>query len=196
MDRSNEIKLRLEAVSDKEWMNIIHELTAFVHFKLQGWKMKKGAHSEQNLGIDAVNYYVNGAIEKIFYLKWDWKYEKYSLLEQLKLTIGSMMSSNVEIYKNKKIVVTTTEDDVLNIMAQNASEDYSDETYKLFRQALDECSKDNEDLQLYVLALDEGRTFDELSDITGFDKTKLYALQKKIGLRVKKYLQTKKEKSI
>ncbi len=193
MDRDTEIQKRLEAVFDKEWIVIVDKLTIFVHFKLRGWKMFKGAHSEQNLGIDAVNYYVNGAIEKLISLQWDWKYEKYTLFEQLKTIIGSMISTNVESFKSKKEKVILMEDKKLTTLVENETDDNSDDTYELFKEALEACSKDDDDLQLYVMALDEYNTFDEIADATGFEKKKLYVLQKKIGRRIEKYLETKKE---
>jgi hypothetical protein len=196
MERKSEIQSRLESTSDKDWLNIVDELTKFVHFKLKGWKIKKGAHSEQNLGIDAINYYVNGAIEKVFSFSWEWKYEKYSLIDQLKVIIGSMMSSNVESYKIKKGYNYPIEDGKINALAEKESEFENDEQYDLFRIALEECSKNDEDLQLYVMALDECNSFDDISKLTGFEKKKLYVLQKKITRRIENYLKTKKESAL
>lgn len=196
MDSKTETQTRLEAISDKEWILIVDELTRFVHFKLKGWKIKMGAHSEQNLGIDAINYYVNGAIEKIISHSWEWKYEKYSLIEQLRVIIGSMMSSNVESYKNKKGECYPTEDKKLNSLAEKETDGENNEQYEIFHKALYECSKDDEELQLYVMALDESNSFDEISRLTGFEKKKLYVLQKKIGRRIENYLKIQKESTL
>ena len=102
MEKDNEILERLHAIKDKEWLEISDKLTVFVHFKLKGWKILRGAHSEQNLGVEPVEYYVGEAIGKLFGLEWEWQFEKYSLIDQLKRIVGSMISTNVENYRKKR----------------------------------------------------------------------------------------------
>jgi len=63
----------------------------------------------------------------------------------------------------------------------------------LFKKAIEECSKDDEDLQLYAMALDECNSFDEMSGELEWDKKKLYSLQQKLTRRVIKYFETNKE---
>ena len=43
------------------------------------------------------------------------------------------------------------------------------------------------------MALDECNSFDEMVETLGFEKKKLYSLQKKMTRRVLSYLETKKE---
>jgi len=194
MDNHKEILKRLHAVPDKEWLDVVDKLTTFVHFKLKG-RIIFGAHSEKFLGVEPVEYYVDGAISKLFGLEWEWQYEKYSLLEQLKRIVGSMISTNVESFKKKKEKELPTEDEIINVIIEksNADNKDDDDLYELFKKAIEECSKDDEDLQLYAMALDECSSFDEMSDELGWDKKKLYSLQKKLTRRVIKYLETNKE---
>jgi len=194
MDNSKEILKRLHAISDIEWLEIVDKLTMFVRFKLKG-KTIFGAHSEQNLGVEPVEYYVDEAIAKLFGLEWEWQFEKYSIIDQLKRIVGSMISTNVESFKKKKEKVLPTENESLNILAEkvNICNGGDDSNYEIFKIALEECSKDDEDLQLYVMALDECNSFTEISEQTGWDKKKLYSLQQKITRKVIKYLETKKE---
>ena len=104
MEKDKKILKRLHAVPDREWLEVIDKLTIFVRFKLKG-KTIFGAHSEQYLGVEPVEYYVDEAIAKLFSLEWEWKFEKHSLIEQLKRIVGSMISTNVESFKKVNIIL-------------------------------------------------------------------------------------------
>ncbi|HSV87842.1 MAG TPA: hypothetical protein VLH61_04310 [Bacteroidales bacterium] len=192
MDNDKEILQHLNSITDIEWMDVVDKLTTYVHFKLKG-RTLFGAHTEQNLGGNPVDYYVDEAIGKLFSLEWKWQFEKYSLLEQLQRVVGSMISTNVEKFKTKKEDIILMEEDKLISMEKSEINDYDVEYYEIFKKALEECSKDDEDLQLYVMALDECISFDEMVTATGFEKKKLYVLQKKMTRRVTTYLETNKE---
>lgn len=192
MDNDKEILQHLNSITDIEWMDVVDKLTTYVHFKLKG-RTLFGAHSEKILGGNPVDYYVDEAIGKLFSLEWKWQFEKYSLLEQLQRVVGSMISTNVEKFKTKKEDIILMEEDKLISMEKSEINDYDVEYYEIFKNALEECSKDDEDLQLYVMALDECISFDEMVTATGFEKKKLYVLQKKMTRRVTTYLETNKE---
>ncbi len=194
MEKDNEILKRLNSITDKEWMKIVDNLTKWVYYKLKG-KTLFGAHSEENLGIKPTEYYVDGAIEKLFSLEWKWKYEKYTLSEQLQAIAGSMISENVRKYIAKEETIIPTEDEKLNfLLEKNSSEEYDDGTYQLFLDALSFCTNDDDELQLYSAAILTCSSFDEMSDELGWDKSKLYVLQRKLARRIIKHLETKKGK--
>lgn len=194
MENDKEILDRLYAISNEEWLETVKKLTSFVYFKLQG-KTLFGAHSESNLGVNPVEYYVDTAVEKLFNLEWKWQFEKYSLFEQLQRIVGSMISANVEKYRtNKDDKAILVDDELLSSLSEKIiDESTTNELYDIFKDALEVCSKDDEELQLYVMALDECSTFDEMSIILGMEKKRLYVLQKKLTRRVKGYLETKKK---
>lgn len=194
MEKDKEILERLHAIKDKEWLEILDKLTVFVRFKLKG-KTIFGAHSEQNLGVEPVEYYVDEAIGKLFGLEWEWQFEKYSLIDQLKRIVGSMISTNVENFRKKKEKVIPTENESLSVLVEkvNVNNENDDVNYQLFTEALEKCSQDDEELQLYVMALDECNSFDDMSIELGWGKKTLYSLQQKMARRVIKYLETKKE---
>ena len=194
MEKDKEILERLHAIKDKEWLEVLDKLTVFVRFKLKG-KTIFGAHSEQNLGVEPIEYYVDEAIGKLFSLEWEWQFEKHSLIDQLKRIVGSMISTNVENYRKKKEKVLPTENETLSVLAEkvNVNNKNNDVNYQLFTEALEKCSQDDEELQLYVMALDECNSFDDMSIELGWEKKKLYSLQQKMTRRVIKYLETKKE---
>ena len=191
-ENDKEILKRLHAISDKEWVEVIDKLTTYVHFKLKG-KTLFGAHTEQNLGVNPMDYYVDEAIAKLFSLEWKWQFEKYSLIDQLKRIVGSMLSTNIEKYKAKKEHVYPTDDETLNALVEKENIEDNDKTHKLFQEALEVCSKDDEELQLYVFALNECDSFEEMSYSLGWEKKKLYSLQKKMTRRITKYFETKNE---
>lgn len=192
MENDKEIRKRLDAISDKEWIDIIDKLTNWVSWKLKR-KTLSGAHSEQNLGVNPVNYYVTEAISKLFAFEWEWKFEKFTLLEQLQRIAGSIISANVVKFKKQKGEIVPTEDEILDaLLEKNSSEEIDDNNYQLFLNALSECTKDDDELQLYALAIHECNSFDEMSKELGWDKAKLYVLQKKLTRRIIKHLETKK----
>jgi hypothetical protein len=192
MDNDKEILQHLNVISDKDWLDVVGKLTMYVHFKLKG-RTLFGAHSEHNLGGNPVAYYVDEAIGKLFSLEWKWQFDKYSLLEQLQRVVGSMISTNVEKFKAKKENLTLMDEEKLVLLEKSKIYDIEVEYYEVFKQVLEECSKDDEELQLYVMALDECISFDEMVTATGFEKKKLYVLQKKMTRRVTTYLETNKE---
>lgn len=204
MDRKSHISEKLNSVSDKEWGEIIDKLTVFLRFKLKG-RVKYGAHSEENLGVDAINFYIEDAIQKLFEHKWDWKFEEYNIIEQLKRIISSSISENVRKEKHKlkdgdkncevfKIIPTDPTILATLIEQQDDSDCETDQSLKLFEEILIECSKDDPDLELLVLALQETNDSDEIVRQFGWDKTKLYSLQRKLYRRVRRFSEIKRIK--
>ncbi len=191
MEEKDEILKKLLAIQDNEWQIIIKKLANHVRYRLKG-KILFGAHSEQNLYFEPINYYVDGAIEKLFSLDWKWKFDKYTLDEELKRVANSMISESVRKYRVKKDrneIPLLIDQQQIEASCGIEDEEYSEEDYSIFREALDKCSEDDEDLQLYVMALSDCKSFDEIENITGFEKKKIYSLQKKLTRRIESYLQ-------
>ena len=207
MDRNKTISEKLDSISDEEWLAIFNKLTVYVRFKLKG-RTKYGAHTEANLGIDALNFYIEDAVQKLFEHTWDWKFEEYNLLEQLKRIISSTISENVRKENTKKnqkerdenadktVEIVPTESEKLIWLAEemNTSEDLTKETLEQFEKILVECSKDEPDLELLVMALLETADSDEIAKQFKWDKSKLYTLQRKLYRRVRKYAEVQKIK--
>ena len=194
MEKDNEILKRLHSVTDKEWIGIVDSLTKWVYFKLNG-KTLFGAHSEHNLGVTPINYYVDGAIEKLFSLEWKWKYEKYTLLEQLQAIAGSMISENVRKFKTQKVINTPMKDiELYSLIGKNNAEEYDDSVYQSFLDTLSICTSDDEELLFYSVAVLTCNSFDEMSKELDWDKSKLYTMQRKLARRIIKYLETKNSK--
>lgn len=47
---------KLDAVTEKRWREALDELTAYLRWRLKG-RNKRGAHSERELGMPALDYY-------------------------------------------------------------------------------------------------------------------------------------------
>lgn len=60
---------RLETVSDKQWREALDELTVYLNWRLAG-KTKRGAHSEKELGMPALDYYTEEAVVKLIEGEW------------------------------------------------------------------------------------------------------------------------------
>ena len=63
---------RREAVSDKQWRDALDELTAYLRWRLKG-RTQRGAHSERELGMPALDYYQEEAVVKLIEGDWSGK---------------------------------------------------------------------------------------------------------------------------
>ncbi|MEM8999822.1 MAG: hypothetical protein AAGB24_06120 [Bacteroidota bacterium] len=98
---------RLDAVSTKEWENALKKCHDHLTLRLSN-KTKYGAHSSENLGFPAVDYYTEYAYDSIIYGHWEWK-EEFDLGQQLIRIADSRISTIVDSFvraneKNKKRV--------------------------------------------------------------------------------------------
>ncbi|MEZ5199296.1 MAG: hypothetical protein R2764_23810 [Bacteroidales bacterium] len=197
MDRNDIISRMLTAIPDTEWKNIIDELTVFVGYKLKG-KTVFGAHSENTLGVEPIQYYIHDAIEKLFSHTWDWKYEDYTITEQLKRIIGSTISENVRKEKVKQnIKELSVEPNTLSHLAGKVNNSEVDEEdaetkIKVFEEILFECSKDDPELEILVLALFETSDTNKIAEQTGWEKKKIYSLHRKLYRRARSYKASQK----
>jgi len=204
MKRHQQIFEKLSSIPDHEWIEIIDKLTVHVNFKLKG-RTIFGAHSEKKLGMKAIDFYIEDAIQKLYEHKWDWQFEKFTLLEQLIRIIDSTISENVRKYKvlqkekekaeakaeiPKSVEFIPTESEKIEWLADKKlipEEDNSEETLNKFNKILEICSQDDSELEILVLAQQETSDSDEIIKQCGWDKKKLYTLQRKLYRRVRKY---------
>ena len=71
---------RLETVSDKQWREALDELTAYLRWPLKG-RTQRGAHSERELGMPALDYYQEEAVVKLIEGDWKWQ-DRFTLGKQ------------------------------------------------------------------------------------------------------------------
>ena len=85
---------RLEAVSDKQWREALDEVTAYLRWRLKG-KTKRGAHSEQELGMPALDYYQEEAVVKLIEGDWQWQ-ERFTLGKQLEKIAADLVTKQTQ----------------------------------------------------------------------------------------------------
>ncbi|MEO1032767.1 MAG: hypothetical protein AAFX55_15250 [Bacteroidota bacterium] len=88
---------RLEGVTDIEWKIALKKAENHLNYRLWN-RTKYGAHTVENLGIPAKEYYLNFAYMSILYGTWQWK-DEYDLTQQMIRIIDSRISTVVESYK-------------------------------------------------------------------------------------------------
>ena len=63
---------RLEGVSEQDWCEALDELTAYLTWRLKG-KTQRGAHSERESGMPALDYYQEEAVVELIEGDWKWQ---------------------------------------------------------------------------------------------------------------------------
>ncbi|KAA6303896.1 hypothetical protein EZS27_044461 [termite gut metagenome] len=69
-------------------------------------------------------------------------------MRQLQRIVGSMMSENIRKYETKEEkIILMADEELITIVDKNSVEEYDDEMYQSFLDALSECTNDDGDLQ-------------------------------------------------
>jgi hypothetical protein len=163
--RKRQIKQELDKFSEQDWADICTRCKSYLEKKLFN-KTQYGAHSEKELGLPAIDYYLNESIAKLFAFDWEWKFEKYNIIEQIIRIASSLISKNVDKYRTKKkseqIKVETEYND-------NFTFDIFDEVYDGEIDQILECIeriiKGNDALQILWESTKEGLKSAEIAEI-------------------------------
>ncbi len=124
---------------------------------------------------------------------WDWKFEKYTLTEQLIRIINSMISEQVRKFKVEKAKLPviqytddeTTLDDPQDLLTDEAAaekEGIIDEFLNLTQEAI----KGDDNLEMLYLHLMEGKEYSEIAKEMNMEIKKIYKLAEKLKEKVKK----------
>ena len=178
----NTIASKLESISDEQWTIISKRCKKALGSKLLG-KTEFGAHSEKTLGTPAVDYYFKESITKIFGFEWEWKFEKYSIEEQVLRISGSLISRQVESYKGNKNSISETELD------ENLNYDVFDEVYDdnidNILNCIEMITESDIDLSMYWLSIKEGLKPKEISQTLEKPIKQVYKLNEKLIYQAK-----------
>ena len=101
MSARTEVLDKLHRVIEKEWAGVMKVCKEHINMKVRH-KTLFGAHSQVRLGMDPFQFYFHEALTKLYEGVWDWQYEKFSLLEQMKRIIDSIISEEVRKSKTAK----------------------------------------------------------------------------------------------
>ncbi len=196
---------RLEGVSEQDWREALDELTAYLTWRLRG-KTAKGAHSEKVLGMPAFDYYQEEAVVKLIEGDWKWQ-DHFTLGKQLEKIAANLITKQKERYerehpwmkddpstgsgtdenheerfikrKPELIAFTDDIDQYADVMDDNGQEEL-DETYAVVMALV----ADNEELTLYVQAIQECNSFFDLPERMGIPIKRVYRLQEKLMRRI------------
>lgn len=199
-----EVSKRLNEISDGEWKIVIKKCKDHIRLKLNQ-KCATGAHSEKNLGMKAFDHYFGTAIEKIYDGVWDWKFEKFSILEQLIRMINSMISEVVRKYRvhhdrgdehyPKEVFEICYEDvessfyglsDPDEVEPLEAGESHYDKMLESVTNAID----GDDELESYFLCVMDGMNASEIGEKMDWSIKKVYKTTEKLQREVRSYIKT------
>lgn len=173
--RKREIERQLKLVSPEEWDGICSRCKTWLRSKLWG-KTSGGAHAEKELGLPAEDYYLNEAIALIYEFRWEWKFEKFSLTEQIIRICNSLISRQVEKFKSKKEVALDYNDEIgLNVF----DEVYEEDIDNLLR-CIERIVAQDTRLCFYWEAIKEGYKPKMISELMNEPTNKTYKLNDKL----------------
>lgn len=194
---------RLETVSDKQWREALDELTAYLRWRLRG-KTQRGAHSERELGMPALDYYQEEAVVKLIEGDWKWQ-DRFSLGKQLERIAADLITKQVQKWKREHPWLNENEEENENHEEQFAQrkpemieytddmEQYSDMVDDDGQEELDETYNvvyalvaDDKELTLFVSAIEHCGNFKDLPEHTGWEMKKVYRLMEKLMRRIRR----------
>ena len=176
--RKRQIQTELDKISDKEWEEICTRCKNFLKKKLFN-KTIYGAHSEKELGMSAIDYYLEEAISKIFLLQWEWKFEKYNITQQIMRIAGSLISKKVEKYK-RKTEDGVTEIEYNDLMAFDMFDEVQDDGIDQLLECIERIVKDDMLLKIHWESIKEGLKSSEISEIIGKPVNYVYRQNEKL----------------
>lgn len=165
---SNLKKLQSIPDIDYQWAVAIDKCWEHIRFRLKK-KTLYGAHTEERLGMDPFDYYLDYAYVAILSGNWEWK-NKYSLSEQMITIVESTLNTEVEKTKTAKARENKTV--LVDIDLFYRMEDHSTEVDMtreiLFEKqisVIEEAIKGDSDLEYFWECIKDGM---KRADITEF----------------------------
>jgi len=206
MTRRELVLKKLTELPNDEVENSVKQLTLHVQARLffnsMADRTKTGAHSENNLGMPALDYYVGESIRKLYSPDdgWDWKFEKFTLVEQLTRIANSLISRKVAQYKytkEKQKLPVFDERDINDI--HDLGDEHLDEgrSHDIICQRLVDLafkvSEDNEALSSFTVLYFDNEDFPSIADKMQISIKDVYALRKKLVRRLMKHKENLKQ---
>jgi DNA-directed RNA polymerase specialized sigma24 family protein len=197
MDSKYDNSDRLEAVTDEEWREALDELTAYLTWRLKG-KTSEGAHSERVLGMPALDYYQEEAVVKLIEGAWKWQ-ERYTLGKQLVQIATNLITKQVERYLRANppsgpSCVPLVASDLWSSAtdpsigpstgsgtASGTADEERDDAYNLLYALVE----DDEELTIFVSAIEHCGNFKDLPEHTGWEMKHVYRLMEKLKRRIR-----------
>ncbi len=197
---------RLNGVSEKQWREALDEVTAYLRWRLAG-KTQRGAHSEKELGMPALDYYQEEAVVKLIEGEWKWQ-ERFTLGKQLERIAADLVTKQVQkwerahpmltedgslkddsstgsgtdsIHQRKQEVVELRDPERLPDNIDEDGQEELDDTYNLVYELVE----DDEELTIFVGAIEYCGNLKDLPEHTGWEMKKVYRMMEKLMRRIK-----------
>lgn len=186
-----DIRKKLSEITEREWEDILKKCYGHIKFRLFG-KTNSGAHSSQRLGLCAEDYYMGNAINAIYSGTWEWKYDLYSITEQLVRVINSMISEEVRKFKVELktgeaiLPVDLSSDDYLFTGVSDV--EYDESELKRMSDAVAAACVDNPESKTLIELKKQGYSYQEIGHMTGYSVNELYRQMEKIGKKANRIL--------
>lgn len=192
---------RLKEVSKEEVQAALKSLREYVIMKLKGQTLY-GAHSVSNLTEDAVDHYVQSAWQKLCEGDWKWQ-DRFTLGKQLERIAAGLITKQVQKWEREHPFLTEDgrckRDDVIperkpemieytddmeqySEMVDDDGQEELDETYDVVYALV----ADDEELTLFVSAIEHCGNFKDLPEHTGWEMKKVYRLMEKLMRRIRR----------
>ena len=192
--------VRLDRVTDKQWREALDELTVYLNWRLAG-KTKRGAHSEKELGMPALDYYTEEAVLKLIEGEWKWQ-DRFTLGKQLEKIAADLVTKQVQKWKREHPWLNENEDEnheeqfaqrkpelieftddmeqFAGVMDDDDQEEL-DETYNLVYALVE----DDDELYAFVGAIESCGSFKDLPEFMHCDAKRVYRLMEKLMRRIR-----------
>ena len=191
---------RLETVSDKQWRDALDELTAYLRWRLKG-RTQRGAHSERELGMPALDYYQEEAVVKLIEGDWKWQ-DRFTLGKQLERIAADLITKQVQKWEREhpwltedgtpkdqesvperkpELIEFTDDIDQYSDILDDDGQEELDETYNVVYALVE----DDEELTIFVSAIEHCGNFKDLPEQTGWEIKKVYRLMEKLMRRIR-----------
>ncbi|MEQ8360381.1 MAG: hypothetical protein RH860_12895 [Cytophagales bacterium] len=201
MTRRELVLKKLHSLSDKEQEYAVSELTRFVMKKLRkGSKFDRtlsGAHSEKNLGDEAVTFYVSKTLEALYKPDgWDWKFEERSLAEQLIRIAKKFISDEVSKYRKLRdkadgdpyhSFVPKDANDLFDLLDTSENDDEISVVLDRIYLIAKECTADDDNLHYFTLRYLDGADFKTIASEMELHIEQIYVLRKKLVRRLESH---------
>lgn len=179
---------KLDELTDDDWLVCLELCRTHVKTKLYN-RTAIGAHCSETLGMDAVDYYVGEAIEKIYTGVWEWKFQKFSITDQLIRVINSMISEQVRKYKQAKekdqTKIVSKEPDFYLFQEVEDVDTSEEEIYENQVDLIFSAIEGDDFLESIFLAIHDGLDYTDIVKKLDITKIKLYRAIESIKTKTK-----------
>lgn len=185
---------KLHELPEEVIVDAVQKLTLHVKARMrlgsQFDKTKKGAYAEDFLGMPAVDFYVGESVKRLFDPKgWEWKFEKFSLSEQLIRIANKLISDTPKQFLNKKAKSPVFDNrdigdiyDLESVASDNIRG--NEEEYARLVDLAYNVSEDDDELQYFVCRYFEDAENKVIAQEMGITLAQVHVLRRKLVRRL------------